>query len=881
MVKSSDIRETFISFFEERDHRRVASSSLVPNDPSLLLTNAGMVQFKPYFLGERKASYSRATSVQKCVRTTDIDSVGHTARHNTFFEMLGNFSFGDYYKESAIPWAWELITVRLGIDPGALWVSVYEEDDEAERIWKETPGVSADRVIRLGADDNFWDMGATGPCGPCSEILYDRGEAFACGPDCGAGCDCDRFLELWNLVFMEYDRQPDKTLVPLPKKNIDTGMGLERVAAIKQGVATIFETDLIMPVVDSISSLSGVGLGESPASDVSIKVVADHARASAFLISDGVIPSNEGRGYILRRLLRRAVRHGRLLGIEEHFIDGLADTVVELLSDVYPGLKEHHRLVLGVIRAEEERFGQTLEQGIELLREVIDEHRAAGRETIEGKTAFYLHDTLGFPLELTEEIAADSGLKVDRDGFDMLMEEQRERARHSREDEAEAEGADVFAEVCRLRGFTDFEGYECSSLATTIVSLVTGAQEIERAEGEDDTEVSVILEKTPFYAESGGQVGDTGRITGPTGTVAVEDTFYGAPDLVVHHGRLSGTIAVGDEVEAVVDIARRMDISRNHSATHLLHWALRRVLGTHAKQAGSLVTPERLRFDFTHYQPVSPDELEQIEQLANEKVLQDAPVSTTVAGREEAQEGGAIALFGEKYGEQVRVVEIGDFSKELCGGVHVDRSGRIGPIRIISESGIGAGLRRIEATSGHETLRHYRRVEELMDQAADLLKVKQDQVPSRLADVLAKLKELERASARDDSRAIGARAREAVESGRTVAIGNTRVLLAALAGEGQKTLRDMADLIIGKCDHEVVALAGDADGKAQLVVKVEKQLSKAVDARELAAAGGAVLGGGGGGRPDMAVAGGSNVQALEAALGEVLAALSATLEKEA
>ena len=879
-MKSSEIREIFLAFFEEQDHRRVPSSSLVPNDPTLLLTNAGMVQFKPYFLGEEEPPYTRATSVQKCLRTTDIDSVGHTARHNTFFEMLGNFSFGDYYKESVIPWAWELITVRLGIEPSTLWVSVYEEDEEAERIWKETPGVSPERVIRLGADDNFWDMGATGPCGPCSEILYDRGDAFACGPDCEAGCDCDRFLELWNLVFMQYDRRPGETLVPLPRKNIDTGMGLERVAAIKQGVPTIFETDLIKPIVDSIGALAGVRLGDSPGTDISIKVIADHARASAFLISDGVIPSNDGRGYVLRRLLRRAVRHGRLLGIHDHFLDGLADTVVDLLGDVYPGLKEHHPLVTGVIKSEEERFGQTLEQGLELFKEVIEEHRGAGREVIDGRTVFYLHDTLGFPLELTEEIASDSGMTVDRDAFDMLMEEQRHRARRSREaDAAEAGEGDVFADVCSLRGRTEFEGYGCTSLVGRVVSLVVGSDSVDGAEG--DVEVFAVLEATPFYAESGGQVGDTGVIEGPGGTITVEETFYGAPDLVVHRGALSGKIAVGDEVNAVIDVERRMNISRNHSATHLLHWALRKVLGTHAKQSGSLVTPERLRFDFTHYQPVSPEELSRIESLANERVLEDVSVSTTVQGREEAQAGGAVALFGEKYGELVRVVQMGDFSRELCGGIHVDRSGRIGPIRIISESGIGAGLRRIEATSGPETLRHYRRLEELVGEASELLKTGQDQVLERIADLLARLKELERASARDSSRAAEDLAEEVLGSGRAVEIYGHRLLLARVPGEGQKTLRDIADMMMNKSGFEVVALSGDAGGKAHLIVKVAREATGTFDARQLATAGGVVLGGGGGGRPDMAVAGGSNTGAIEDSLDEVLRAATAALENNA
>ena len=874
-MKSSEIRKVFLDFFAEREHRVVPSSSLVPNDPSLLLTNAGMVQFKPYFLGEEKTTYKRATSVQKCVRTTDIESVGITARHNTFFEMLGNFSFGDYYKAEVIPWAWELITQVLAIDPATLWMSVYEEDGEAESIWKSTPGVDSERVIRLGADDNFWDMGATGPCGPCSEILYDRGEKYSCGPDCEPGCDCDRFLELWNLVFMQYDRRGDASLVPLPRKNIDTGMGLERVAALKQGVSTIFETDLMAPVIEAIHDLSGVSLGDGTRTDVSMKVVADHSRAATFLISDGVIPSNEGRGYILRRLLRRAVRHGRLLGVEGHFINRLADVVVELFGDVYPGLKEHHRLVTGVVSSEEERFGQTLEQGIELLAEVLDEHRANGKDTIDGRTVFYLHDTLGFPLEVTEEIVSDQGMKVDRESFDVLMEEQRARARLSREGEA-AEEAGVYALVCGQVGGSCFEGYTCDRLASRVISIIAGQQAVDLAEG--DTEVEVILDRTPFYSESGGQVGDAGVIEGPAGKVTVEDTFYGAPNMAIHKGRLVGKIAVGDQVEAIVDVARRQSVARNHSATHVLHWALRQVLGGHAKQAGSLVGPDRLRFDFTHFKGVEPDELEEIERLANARVLDDAPIATLVKSRDDAVAGGAIALFGEKYGEEVRVVEMGDFSRELCGGTHIDRTGRIGPIRIVSESGIGAGLRRIEATSGLATLSHYKFVGEVLGRAEEILKVKAEEVPGRISDLVGRLKEFERAAARDQSKSSEKTAEDLIEQGRTVSAGGSEFLFARISDEDAGALRDLADVIMNKKKLGGVALVASAGEKAQLVVKIDKALTDRLNARELANAGGRMLGGGGGGRADMAVAGGSRVESMDAALSAVEKALMEKLE---
>ena len=885
-MKSEEIRRAFIDFFAERGHRVVPSSSLVPNDPTLLLTNAGMVQFKPYFLREEEPPQSRAVSVQKCLRTTDIDEVGRTARHNTFFEMLGNFSFGDYYKQEAIPWAWELVTGVLSIDPDTLWISVFKEDEEAEGIWKGTPGVSPERIIRLGVEDNFWDMGATGPCGPCSEILYDRGEKYSCGSGCGPGCDCDRFVELWNLVFMQYNRGADGSLTPLPKKNIDTGMGLERVAAIKQGVDTIFATDLLIPVVDSIASLSGAKFGESAGADVSIKVVADHARAAAFLISDGVVPANEGRGYILRRLLRRAVRHGRLLGISGIFIERLSGVVVDTLGGVYPELKEHHRLITGVINAEEERFQQTLEQGLDLVRGVIEEKRSSGSDTIDGSTVFYLHDTLGFPLEVTREIASDEGMKVDEIGFEALMEEQRERGRSSRGIEAEAAGCDAFAEICRLEGPTCFEGYDDLVTTSKVVGLVVGADSVEEAEG--DIEVNVVIDRTPFYAESGGQVGDTGRINAPAGSVQVDDTFHGSVGLTVHRGRLSGTLRVGDEVEAVVDAERRHSISRNHSATHLLHWALRRVIGTHVRQSGSLVTPERLRFDFTHFKPLTAEELEEVEELANRMVLANVPVNSLVTSQEEARDTGAIALFGEKYGEEVRVVCIGDFSKEFCAGVHVDRSGSIGPIRIISESGIGAGLRRVEATSGLKTMRHWRNSENLLGETAEVLKVKNEEVPRRAVEMSSRLRELERDAQAKKSEGALATAREIIgvarsaSSGvpRVTTVGKTEVLLARIDGEGEKALRNLVDIIMNEAGTGVVAVAGELAGKAKLVVKVDKKMvGKDLDARELAGAGGSVLGGGAGGRKDMAVAGGGRKEGLSESLEEVEKEVRKKLER--
>lgn len=878
-MKSDEIREKFIKFFEERNHRVVPSSSLIPDDPTLLLTNAGMVQFKPYFLREVEPPFPRATSVQKCLRTTDIDSVGKTARHNTFFEMLGNFSFGDYYKESAIPWAWELVTSLLEIDADRLWVSIFNEDDEAEAIWAETLEERASRIVKLGEKDNFWDMGPTGPCGPCSEILYDRGLEYACSDSCAPGCDCDRFVELWNLVFMQYNREPDGSLRPLPRKNIDTGMGLERAAAIKQGVKTIFETDTFLPLLDSIAEISGVRLSDSESSDVSIKVIADHCRAATFLISDGVIPSNEGRGYVLRRLIRRAVRHGRIIGIDIPFLHSLSLVVVQTYGNTYRELTTHSELISEVIKVEEERFGQTLEQGLELLYEEIEVAKGGGKHLIDGKTAFYLHDTLGFPLELTEEIAQDSGMQVDVDGFEKLMEEQKHRARSKREEEAQDRRISSYISVFKERGQTIYEGYEKASLTARVEALILDGERIEKASG--DFEVDIILDRTPFYAESGGQIGDTGSITSRSAKVTVLDTFYGAPGLVVHRGKLEGMISVGDEVQAIIDINRRMNISRNHTATHILHWALREVLGAHVRQAGSLVEPDRLRFDFTHFKPLSDGELELVENLANGKVLEDRPVCAFNTSREEAMRSGAIALFGEKYAEEVRVVEIEDFSRELCGGVHVERTGQIGLIKIVSESSIGAGLRRIEAVTGVRSLERLRKFERIARETGVLLRCQPEEIPEKTSEALLRMRELERSLQQVSGRALEESCREISENGIKETIAGIRVISGGVSGLDQKKLREAADILVEKEGYGAVAV-GSLDGqKAHLVVKLSSSaLDKGLDARELAKAGGLILGGGGGGRADMAVAGGSRVESIEEALQAVSKVIRKKLESQ-
>lgn len=868
-MKAAEIRKIFLDFFEERGHRVVPSSSLVPDDPSLLLTNAGMVQFKPYFLGVKDPTFPRATSVQKCVRTTDIDSVGKTARHITFFEMLGNFSFGDYYKEKAIPWAWELLTERFSISPSSLWVSVYTDDDEAASIWKEVAGVDAGRIIRLGAEDNFWDMGPTGPCGPCSEIIFDRGEEFACGPSCSPGCDCDRYLELWNLVFMQYERKPDGTLLPLPARSIDTGLGLERVAAVKQGVPTVFETDILRPLIDEVESLSGIEFGSSANVDVRMKIIADHSRAAAFLVADGVFPSNEGRGYVLRRLIRRSARHSRLLGIEGPFAARLARVVAETQGDAYQELAENLELIEGVMGSEEERFSQTLKDGMALIKRVIEEKRAGGEDSIDGETAFYLYDTLGFPLELTAEIAQDSGMKVDEEGFEVLMERQRAMARSS---------APSAPEQAAGRAKTDFVGYQSLEAKSKVLEILEVLPDGSEKETQPPRKVEVILDVTPFYAQSGGQVGDTGWITGAHGKVEVSDTHKGPGGTILHRGVLSGRLEVGEEVTASVDSERRIATARNHTATHILHWALREVLGKHVKQSGSHVSPERLRFDFTHHKAMTPTEIEEVEMISNDKILQDVAVEVTCASRDEAISSGAMALFGEKYADTVRVVSVGDFSRELCGGTHVERSGMIGPMRITYEGGIGAGLRRIEATTGFATIEWYKGVEKVAEEVAKALKVDLFKAPAKVFELRQKVKELEKLGSKGKAKTFEDTARDFIErygkekiDGYAICVGETDEL-------PERTLRDMADFIMRQGDYAMVAIGSRGEEKATVVIKVAESLvKKGLAAKELARIVGEELGGGGGGKGNMAVAGGTNISLLPKALELVKATIAKTL----
>jgi alanyl-tRNA synthetase len=862
----------------------VPSSPLVPvGDPTLLFTNAGMVQFKDAFLGNERRSYQRATSAQKCVRAggkhNDLDEVGRTARHHVFFEMLGNFSFGDYFKREAIAYAWELITGPYGLDPDRLWVTVFETDDEAAALWQEIAGLPAGRIVRLGAKDNFWEMADTGPCGPCSEIFIDRGEELRCeAPVCGIGfCDCERFWEFWNLVFMQFDRDAYGTLTPLPRPSVDTGLGLERMTAILQGKPSNWDTDLFAPIFGRIEALSGrrYAPGEE---GFPFRVIADHARACAFLTADGVAPSNEGRGYVLKRILRRAVRFGRKLGIQGPFLAEVADTVIERMGAVYPELVERRRYILATLLREEERFGRTLTAGLNLLEEVIAEVGAgdpvgAGRDgrTVPGAAAFKLYDTFGFPLELTTEVAAENGLTVDTAGFQEAMARQRAQARASQRFEAHAQDTARYLDLDLPP--TDFLGYETLEATADIQGILVDGAAAARAGAGDRLEL--VLAATPFYGEAGGQVGDTGVIATPTGRMRVEDTLHPLPDLTVHRGYVeAGHLEVGQGATATVDGDRRLDIARNHTATHLLHAALRRVLGGHVLQSGSLVAPDRLRFDFSHTAPVSEEELRQIEWLVNDVVRADLPVRASVHGLQEARDLGAIGLFGEKYGEQVRVIEVGDgsgdgpFSRELCGGTHLRASGQIGLCHIVGESSIGSGLRRIEAVTGRgaeQLLDEYVRVAEA---AAGRLQVPVEALEVRLEALLEELEQerrrgqqLQREILRRDVDPLLARARE---------VNGVRVLATGLKAPSADALREVGDLLRDRLGSGVILLGACVNEKPSLLAMVTPDLvARGLNAGTIVKQAAAAVGGGGGGRPEMAQAGGRDCARLDEALATV------------
>ncbi len=868
-MKSAEIRESFLQFFEGKGCTRVPSSSLVPDDPSLLLTSAGMVQFKPVFLGLVDPGYTRATTCQKCARTTDIDIIGTTGRHHSFFEMLGNFSFGDYFKSEACAWAYEYSTQVLGLEPDRLWFSIYEDDDEAEAVWRDEVGVPAERIIRMGAKDNFWSAGPTGPCGPCSELYYDQGPEVGCGsPDCRPGCDCDRFLEYWNLVFMQFDRQEDGTLVPLPKKNIDTGMGLERVAAIMQGVHSNFETDILRGILAVAERVSGVEYGRSAKTDTSLRILTDHARAVTFLIADGVLPSNEGRGYVLRRLLRRAVRHGRLLGVERPFLGELVDETVERMGDAYPEIVEHHDLVKRIVLSEEERFGATLKQGLALLSDEIERTKREAASTLDGAFAFMLHDTYGFPFELTAEIAGESGLEVDHEAFERNMAEQRERARAAVQDESWSGISAAFAEIGKELGGVEFVGYQRDEIDSVVAGIVVSGKRVERIEA--GAEAEVVLEATPFYGEQGGQVGDTGVIEAQGARFVVRDTKIPAPGVISHVGVLEhGTLAVGDRVHAAIDVDRRERIRRNHTATHILHWALRVVLGEHVRQSGSLVAPDRLRFDFTHFEAPGADALEKIERLVNAKIMENHPVRNYETSLAAAREMGVTALFGEKYGEIVRVLEVGTFSKELCGGTHVGRTSEIGFLKIVSEGSVGANLRRIEAVTSFDALEFVYREEAVLSELERTLKARVHELPAKVEALLARVKDAEGRAKAAAARSVDAAAVPELRAG-----GGYRVRLGRIDGLDASALRSLADEL--RAASDAVFLASVRDGAVLLVAAgTDAAVAAGFDAGALVRDAARIVGGGGGGKPAFAQAGGKDPSAVDAALDAVKAALEA------
>ncbi|HCZ06007.1 MAG: alanyl-tRNA synthetase [Thermotogota bacterium] len=848
-MSSEEIRESFLRFFESKGHKILPSASLIPSDPQLLFTVAGMVPFKPIFWGLVEPTYPRVATCQKCLRTVDIENVGKTPRHNTFFEMLGNFSFGDYFKEEAILWAWEYVTEVLKIPPEKLWVSVYEEDEESYRIWKEKVGIPSHKIVRMGKEDNFWGpAGPTGPCGPDSEIFFDLGEGENC-PDpenCTPACDCGRFLEIWNLVFTELYLDEHGEYHPLPKKNIDTGAGLERMTWVMQGVKSAFETDLFRPIITRIEELTGAGYGQSPRSDVSIRVLADHTRAMTFAIADGVYPSNEGRGYVLRRIIRRAVRHGYLLGLRNSFLHNMIDAVVEKMSPVYPELKEKRNLIIQVVQSEEERFFATIERGMEYLQKALEKGR------VDAETAFMLYDTYGFPLDLTVEIAQEAGIEVDTDGFEEFMNRQRERARAARGEKEYAQVRKIYTELGD-RIETEFVGYESLEAESEILHIIRNEEDVDNASTGE--EVELVFSKTPFYAEKGGQVSDTGMIltdTGKATVLMVENPYKG---LIVHRVKVEeGQLYKGQKAQLLVDKEKRLATARNHTATHLLHAALKKVLGEHVKQAGSLVAPDRLRFDFTHYTALNKEGILRVERLVNEAILKDLPVEIEWKSLDDALAENVVALFEEKYGDRVRVVKVKGVSAELCGGTHVNRTGEIGLFKITSESAVSAGVRRIEAITGFGSLEYLEKLESELKNSAQLLECGMWELRERLSKLLEEKKQLEKQLRRLESSSLSDLLRKAVEEAEEV--NGVKIAYAVFDDMPQDVHRNAVDTLSSMLRKGIGIVFNRVDGKVSFVMKLSGDLKGTLNAGQLAKAMARVLGGGGGGRADFAQAGG-------------------------
>jgi alanyl-tRNA synthetase len=865
-MTGNEIRTQFLKYFEKHHHRIVRSSSLVPqDDTTLLFINAGMVQFKRVFLGEDKRDYVRATTSQKCVRAggkhNDLENVGYTARHHTFFEMLGNFSFGDYFKEGAIDFAWDLLTNGYGLPADKLYGSIYLDDDEAYDLWRKNIGLPDDRIVRFGEEDNFWSMGDTGPCGPCSEILLDRGEQYGCDrPDCAVGCECDRYLEIWNLVFMQFNRDASGEMTPLPKPSIDTGMGLERIVTVIQDVETNYDTDLIRPIIQKAEELAQQGFGESREADVALKVIADHSRAAAFLIGDGIMPANEGRGYVLRRILRRAIRYGRNIGLDKPFLHKTAGVVFDIMKPAYPELSEAAAFITNIIENEEVRFLETLDTGLKLLNDTLSEIKARGETRVPGDVIFKLYDTFGFPVDIVRDVVRDENMSLDMEGFDSAMDEQRAR---SRSVTAFASISDAYKKLS-ARGFKpEFRGYQTLTTDSRVKLIVEGGQEIsEAAAGQS---IELVTDETPFYAESGGQVGDCGKITAKNFEMQVSDTIKDPTGLIIHKGNVTaGKIKKGQKVTLSVDGTKRNATELNHTATHILHAVLRDVLGEHVKQAGSLVAPDRLRFDFTHFSHVDPETLMEIETRVNRRIRDNVPTETEEMEADAAFESGATALFEEKYGDRVRVISLSDFSKELCGGTHTGKTGDIGLFKIVSESSIASGVRRIEALTGQGALAYVQRRSRMLEDSAHLVKEKPGALTAKIKKMIGDLKALEKEI--DQLKAKIATESAESEGEAVQTINSTKVLIQKVTADNPAALRDLADRLKEKVKSGIVVLGSVSGAKVFLIVGVTKDLTDRFHAGNVIKQIAVTVGGSGGGRPDMAQAGGTQPENLDQAL---------------
>ena len=873
MITANQIRRMFIEFFKERGHEPVASSSLIPkDDPSLLFTNAGMVQFKRAFLGQDKPGYTRATTAQKCLRVggkhNDLENVGRTARHHTFFEMMGNFSFGDYFKEDAIKYAWEFLTVQLGLPQEKLYATVFKDDEEAIDLWLKNTPLTRERIFKLGEKDNFWAMGDTGPCGPCSEVLFDQGEHMKCGDNCGIGlCDCDRFLEIWNLVFMQYDQVAPGKRENLPRPSIDTGLGLERAAAVCQGVNSNYDTDLFQDIIQYICGLAGVTYKKSDPNtddgDTALRVIADHSRALAFMITDGILPSNEGRGYVLRRLIRRAYRFGRLIGLNDPFLYKTSAKVVEIMGEDYPELHENKEFMARVVREEEERFERTLDKGLGLLESVLENLAKSGGSNVSGEDAFRLYDTYGFPIDIINDIAENRGMSVDAGAFDRLMAEQKERAKAAWKGSGEVDIAGRFASLLEDGLESQFVGYDGLEAHSRIISLLdegAGATDGVR-EGKKGY---LVTGQTPFYGESGGQTGDLGSIHTATGTAMVLDTLKPSSKLIVHHVEVvDGEILLDQEAELKVGSEERLAVARNHTSTHLLHAALRRTLGGHVQQAGSLVSPTRLRFDFTHISAITPEELAEVENDVNRMILADTPLTVGLYTMEQAKKKGAIGLFEDKYGDEVRVVEVPGESMELCGGTHLERTGQAGLFTILSESGVAAGVRRIEAATGWNSLEVLHKLRQEMADISALVKARPGELVKKVEGLQQELRNTRKEMQRVAAQAASGKGRDMM--GEVEEIGGIKVLAARTPAPNIKVLRELMDDVRSKLESGIICLSSEEEGKASLIVAVSKDLLERFKAPDLIREIAPFISGSGGGRPEMAQAGGSDSSGLDKA----------------